>query len=99
MFVADSLSRKEKQLKELVSRTGFAEPSADKRSLFKKPVPGAGLADMGTTGWGDVGGAAGGGATGGDETPDTAGVSAQTLKERQQEALKEQVGRAAIAGT
>ena len=38
--IVDSLSRKEKDLKELVSKTSFPKVDANKRNLFKKPVPG-----------------------------------------------------------
>ena len=52
-------------------------------------MPGSGLAHMGTTGWGedrpDTSGAWG------HETRDTAGMSSQTLKEAQQEAIRDQV--------
>jgi len=76
-------------LKELVSRSTFKEINQDKKSLFGRPaVPGSGLAHMGTTGWGedrpDTSGAWG------HETRDTAGMSSQTLKEAQQEAIRDQ---------
>lgn len=83
--IVDNLSRKEKQLKELVSRSSFPQVNQDKKSLFRKPSATSGLADMGSTSWG-VEGALGGSA----ETQETAGLSTQTLKERQQEALADQ---------
>jgi hypothetical protein len=51
----DSLARKEKQLKEIFSKSNFAEQSQDRRSLFRPPgtLPPGALSDMGTTtGWG-----------------------------------------------
>jgi hypothetical protein len=52
----DSLSRKEKQLKEIFSRSNFAEQSQDRKQLFRTAgaatMPSGGLADMGTIGWG-----------------------------------------------
>lgn len=101
----DSLSRKEKQLKEIFSRSSFAEQSQERGQLFRVvaaaagPPPG-GLADMGITGWGaeptrPTGGLRGAGSAVGDvrdgeETEATAGSSSQTLKQRQQEALDQQ---------
>ncbi|XP_023333685.1 syntaxin-8 [Eurytemora carolleeae] len=85
--VLDNFSRKEKQLKELVSRTIFTEVNSDRKTLFRKPVPGSGIADMGTTGWGDSSSPPG---DGGAESLETAGMSAQSLKEKQQEAMLDQ---------
>jgi hypothetical protein len=51
----DSLARKEKQLKEIFSKSNFAEQSQERRSLFRPPgtLPNGALSDMGTTtGWG-----------------------------------------------
>jgi hypothetical protein len=52
---SDSLARKEKQLKEIFSKSNFAEQSQERRSLFRPPgtLPPGALSDMGTTtGWG-----------------------------------------------
>ncbi len=52
---SDSLARKEKQLKEIFSKSNFAEQSQDRKSLFRPPgtLPSGALSDMGTTtGWG-----------------------------------------------
>jgi len=89
--ILDNLSRKEKELRELVSNTAFASVNQDKKTLFRKPTV-SGLADLGTSGWGDTGEMdyGGGGGVHGEETADTAGQSSQTLKERQQEALAQQ---------
>jgi len=87
--IVDSLSRKEKDLKELVSKTSFPEVDADKRNLFKKPVPGSGIADLGRTGWGDVErGAMDSGQ--GEESRDTAGLSAQRLRDGREERMADQ---------
>jgi len=85
--IIDSLSRKDDQLKELVSRSTFKELNQDKKSLFRRPVPGSGLADMGPTGGGLAWAGAG---AWGEETRDTAGMSSQSLKEVQQDAIKDQ---------
>ena len=73
-----------------MSRTIFTEVNSDRKTLFRKPVPGSGIADMGTTGWGDSSSPPG---TGGAESLETAGMSAQSLKEKQQEAMLDQVMR------
>eukprot|EP00088_Acartia_fossae_P070342 TRINITY_DN9396_c0_g1_i1.p1 TRINITY_DN9396_c0_g1~~TRINITY_DN9396_c0_g1_i1.p1 ORF type:complete len:253 (-),score=41.14 TRINITY_DN9396_c0_g1_i1:93-851(-) len=87
--IVDSLSRKERDLKELVSKTSFRDVDQDKRNLFRKPVPGGGVANLGKTGWGDV--ERGGGGDGdGEESRDTAGLSAQALRDRREEALADQ---------
>jgi len=82
--IVDSLSRKEKDLKELVSKTSFPKVDANKRNLFKKPVPGGGIADLGRTGWGDDDRGQG------EESRDTAGHSAQTLRDRREESIADQ---------
>jgi hypothetical protein len=48
------LARKEKQLKEIFSKSNFAEQSQERKQLFLPPgtLPPGGLSDMGTTGWG-----------------------------------------------
>jgi len=84
--IIDSLSRKERDLKELVSKTGFGEVNNDKKSLFRKPVPGGGLVHLGTSGWGD---AESGGMVGVEDSS-TAGISTQTLRDRQKESLADQ---------
>ena len=73
-----------------MSRTIFTEVNSDRKTLFRKPVPGSGIADMGTTGWGDSSSPPG---TEGAESMETAGMSAQSLKEKQQEAILDQVMR------
>jgi len=87
--IVDSLSRKEKDLKELVSKTSFRDVDQDKRNLFRKPVPGGGVANLGRTGWGDVERGEFS-EEGGEESRETAGRSAQTLRERREETLADQ---------
>jgi len=87
--IIDSLSRKEKDLKELFSKTSFGKVNKDKQSLFRNPVPGSGLVDMGTAGWGDV--ESGPGAVGDLPTSSTVGgSSSQTMRERREDALADQ---------
>ena len=64
--------------------------NSDRKTLFRKPVPGSGIADMGTTGWGDSSSPPG---TGEAESMETAGMSVQSLKEKQHEAMLDQVMR------
>lgn len=87
--IVDSLSRKEKDLKELVSKTSFRDVDQDKKNLFRRPVPGGGVANLGKTGWGDVE-RGDSDQYGGEESRETAGHSAQALREKREETMRDQ---------
>lgn len=90
----DSLARKERQLRDAIISSDGARAVAKSR----QQLVGGGLADLGTTGFGEAGGGGGGfgEAIGGfsrsepDEGEATRGVSTQAIKQSQEEALAQQ---------